>query len=368
MRDTAFRGLGALLRRDEWSRSESYSTITERIRAALSDSSAVVRMHAASAVQIIYADFNPGDRAAAIGDLLITEENAMVRTVLLRQLTVDIGGAPYVIDSVLSDLLDLHTDTLLGENSELDRGIMSVLGHLAMVLRTPFAAQVVQRWCEEAPRHPARVCALAQWARHAMSPGSDTGRDEAYRLMCVAAEASLERWKRDPREHLKNVSLSRTQLDELRGAVDVAHEIAQQLYFASGAHNEKNGQARSVGPGELQKFADLALPVLAACAELQVPRCVHQSVQTMIFLAPWGEARALQAVAQAVPATGLYASDVLAAGEVMPYLKRLLVDERTLVLFDPDGVAAFRHLLATFAAAGNEDALTLAYTFGDVFR
>src|SRR3954465_13154181 len=33
-----------------------------------------------------------------------------------------------------------------------------------------------------------------------------------------------------------------------------------------------------------------------------------------------------------------------------------------------DGLAAFRHLLATFAAAGNQAALALAYTFTNVFR
>ena len=42
--------------------------------------------------------------------------------------------------------------------------------------------------------------------------------------------------------------------------------------------------------------------------------------------------------------------------------------QRSLVLDDEDGLAAFGHLLATFAAAGNEAALALAYTFADVFR
>jgi hypothetical protein len=50
---------------------------------------------------------------------------------------------------------------------------------------------------------------------------------------------------------------------------------------------------------------------------------------------------------------------------IIPYLERLLTEHRQLVLFDDNGVAAFRHLLATFAPAGNQAALTLAYTFVD---
>jgi hypothetical protein len=49
-------------------------------------------------------------------------------------------------------------------------------------------------------------------------------------------------------------------------------------------------------------------------------------------------------------------------------LQRLLAEQRLLVLNDEEGAAAFRDLLSAFAAAGNEAALTLAYTFGDVFR
>ena len=45
-----------------------------------------------------------------------------------------------------------------------------------------------------------------------------------------------------------------------------------------------------------------------------------------------------------------------------------LAEERALVLHDGDGLAAFGHLLQTFAAAGSEEALSLAHSFADVFR
>jgi len=48
----------------------------------------------------------------------------------------------------------------------------------------------------------------------------------------------------------------------------------------------------------------------------------------------------------------------------MPYLHRLLAEQRRLALYD----AAFRSVLAGFAAAGHEPALSLAYDFAGVFR
>ncbi|GAB3939237.1 hypothetical protein [Micromonospora vulcania] len=88
----------------------------------------------------------------------------------------------------------------------------------------------------------------------------------------------------------------------------------------------------------------------------------------MHYLAPLDEARSLHSIAAAVPSSGPYASDSLAGDLLVPYLKRMLAENRRRVLVDPDGVAAFRHLLKAISAAGNQEALALAYSFADVFR
>jgi hypothetical protein len=42
--------------------------------------------------------------------------------------------------------------------------------------------------------------------------------------------------------------------------------------------------------------------------------------------------------------------------------------QRPFLVFDENGVAAFRHLVASFAAAGNRAARAIAYAFTDVLR
>lgn len=145
--------------------------------------------------------------------------------------------------------------------------------------------------------------------------------------------------------------------------------------FASGAYesrrddvSEQDVQQDVATAAEIARFADLAIPTLLICAASKAAPVIHHVVETLVYLAQVDEKRSLITLAEAVSTHSNYAYDPLASGIVVPYLTRLLAEERDLVLFDAEGVAAFRTLLAAFAAAGNEDALVLAFTFADVFR
>jgi hypothetical protein len=98
------------------------------------------------------------------------------------------------------------------------------------------------------------------------------------------------------------------------------------------------------------------------------PQVTQPVVETLIHLAGVLQREALLAIAAAIPARGTYVTDPHAAGTLMPYLRRVLAEQRDLVLFNDEGIAALRHLLQAFAGAGNPDGLALAYTFADVFR
>jgi len=366
MRDTAIYGLAALFASHEWRDSDSGPPIAETMAAAIHDENPLIRMHAAHVAVPLCADFGtePTKTAAAVGDLVLAEEHPTVQIALLEQLGKVTVGAETTVDSILERLLD---DMVSEPSKKLGRSIMGLLTYLALVPRTPYATRTVEQWCRDAPAHADKVQAFAQCGRDYLGPSGGEGRTEVYRLLGLAAASSHARWTCDSEEH-RATELSEQQRAELQGAIKVTREIAQQIYFTPGGaydHNQKQG----FPPGpQHTAFADLAYPVLKICARLQVPQCVHPVVQTLIFLAPLDEARALQSVADAVPAHSLYAGDSLAGGVVVPYLERLLVEHRQLVLHDAAGVAAFRRLLATFASAGNTEALTLAYTFAEVFR
>jgi hypothetical protein len=103
-------------------------------------------------------------------------------------------------------------------------------------------------------------------------------------------------------------------------------------------------------------------------ASVHVPQVTHPLVETLVYLVDCEPREVLLIVAAAIPARGEYLLDQLAGGVVIPFLRRLVVEHPGVVLGDADAMEAFRHLLQAFAAAGQSEALALAYTFSDVFR
>jgi hypothetical protein len=274
MRDTAVGGLAALLNRPEWRDSGARPSIASEVSAAMRDTNPVVRMRAARAAYALYASVGPAERAEAIGELLLAEEDPIVRAVLIDQLTAAATDAPVTIDAVLQLIFEARDDALANPGRDPGRTVLTLLTYLALVPQTPFASGIIETWCANAPANAAVVEAFAQTARNYLAPPGGPGQLAAFRMLGTAADAAFARWTRNPDEHLAGVDLSVTQLAELRGAVEVAHGIAQEIYFASGAFDEKQGNERS-NPDGLAGFADLAFPVLATCAGLHVAQCAR---------------------------------------------------------------------------------------------
>jgi hypothetical protein len=139
-------------------------------------------------------------------------------------------------------------------------------------------------------------------------------------------------------------ALARTSSPDLAGVLEQAVEAAGQRATANGLPDT---------------ILDELLGCLNPSAVATASRAGRSLVETLIHIAGVLERQALLAIA---------ATDPHAAGTVMPYLRRLLAEQRDLVLFNEEGIAALQHLLQAFAGAGNPDALALAYTFADVFR
>lgn len=366
MRDTAVSGLGHLLRRPEWRESRWGAAISTAVEAGLHDPSAVVRMRAADEVRTLHSHREPADRVAVIGVLLQTESDPNVRAQLIGKLYGDVASAPEAVDTVLAAVLQDHVRGAEALDELHLEVTLPLLAYLALVPATPFAQETAGYWCAHAPENAKVVERFAVATReHLREPGA--GQRAAFRLLSEAADACLARWSKDPAEHVPSAELTDQQRDELIGAVTVAHDIGEQVYFASGAFAARDGEG-STPPHDLAGFAELAFPLLHKCAALGVPQCVHPVVETLIFLGALDEKRALLAIAQAIPDGGAYAGDPLAGAEILTYLRRLLAEQRPLVLHDPEGSPAFARLLAVLAGAGNQEALELAYTFAEVFR
>lgn len=369
MRDAAAGGLACLLTRPAWRDSDLGSGLRDAVTRLVTDESPLVRMRAVGACRALHTEFGPAERVAALRDYVMAESDERVLAVLLSELSRDAVSAPEEVDAVLRQFSNRPAGAFLTAQTGAvgQESLLPLLAYLAAVPQTPFAADLVAGWFRDAVVYHEKVCRLLHGLRQFLNNPDGLGQQAAFELLKSAAATARDRWKDMQGEQADGTTAP--DADALAAAAEVAHGIAEQVYFASGAFDDRSGGTEEpASRGDSRRFADFAVPILQVCAEVPVPQCVHATVQTLVHLAPLSERRMLLAVAAAVPERSAYAADSLAGGVVLPYLQRLLAEQPALVLHDPDGLAAFRHLLQTFAAAGNEEALTLAYSFADVFR
>lgn len=393
MRDRAIEGLSVLARREKWRNSEYGERVISRVQTALADESPLVRMHAATA----FAECHPGatseERVAELRRLLLTESDSTVVTVLLSLLGREAHMSPSAVDVTLEALagLEVSVDPSCElheqeEEAEKRRGVdrdedesnnlkVGIIMFLALRHETPYALSTLDRWATESVKYGELRHAIP-YVRNYLAPGAEPGlQQRAFGFVTTTATSALEHWTAAGGAMAEASQLTPLEMSELENAFRILDITADQIYFASGAYESKGGNSaedhvrqRAATESEIARFAELATPTLLICAASKAAPVIHHAVETLIYLAQVDEKRSLITLAEAVIANSNYAYDLLAGGVIIPYLTRLLAEQRDLVLFDVDGVAAFRTLLAAFAAAGNEDALVLAFTFADVFR
>lgn len=393
MRDRAIEGLSVLARREKWRTSEYGGRIISRVQAALADESPVVRMHAAGAFAELHADATSEERVAGLRDLLVTEPHFMVSIVLLNLLGREAHASPDAVDATLEALDTLRAgadqssesqeladetekaaaaDRVDDEHNNLK---VNITTFLALAYETPHALSTLAEWASEPAKH--NELGHAIWfIRDYLAPGAEPRlQQRAFEFVTTASTSALRYLIETGGAYVDVAELAPSQLSELKNVLRVLEATANQIYFASGAYESSRGnlsedgvQQSAAGLADIARFADLATSTLLICAASKAAPVVHHVVETLVYLAQADEKRSLKALAEAVTAYSGYAYDSLASGVVIPYLTRLIAEQRDLVLFDAEGVDAFKTLLAAFAGAGNEDALVLAFTFADVFR
>jgi hypothetical protein len=246
--------------------------------------------------------------------------------------------------------------------------VAAILVFLAVDARTPFASSRLDAWFATPLASADRTQTLLHYLRPFLNPADGRGQQTAFGLLARAAEAAKAAWQASTTDEPPAGGHDEDRPARAETAALVAHYVARQLSFASGAMDQRSGTPPQQPRGDLAKFATQALPVLRVVGAIGHPQVTQPVVETLVHLSAVEPRTVLLALAEAVPERGSYATDTIAAGLVMPYLARLLAEHRDLVLGDEAGIAAFRHLLQAFAGAGHAEALAMAYSFSDVFR
>jgi hypothetical protein len=151
--------------------------------------------------------------------------------------------------------------------------------------------------------------------------------------------------------------------------------IAMQLYFASGAFDEKQGKNEErLSPAQLPRFWKEAAPLFAALAAEPHPHTAYQNVQTLRHLLPCAPREVFLLAAKSIcnSAAAGFQNESLAIGEVVKLIQRALADHRDIFqntdANQSECLESLLKVLDLFVEAGWPEARQLTHRLEEIYR
>lgn len=313
---SATAGVSVLVWRDDW-RSARGRELRELLRPLLDVPLPIHRLQVTGVLPLLLDEQQ--ELLAELERRLADETDRHVATVLLDHLGRGcLRSEPNLVDQVLQRLGKLPrwrcvTDDPAGDNvgSSDNRQTEAVrlLTVLAVRYETPYAREILTAWLANPLTHPNRASLAITQMRDALNPADhrlQPMQQRTFRLFASCATILRDSWQ----EHLSDPESSERQ-DRLAAVVRIADNLAEQIYFASGAHSGRMVPEETTPRGDPGHFATACLPVLELLSSIGYPRVTHNLIQTLDHVRAHHPARALQVAAQAVANDPGYAREQL---------------------------------------------------------
>jgi len=284
-------------------------------------------------------------------------------------------------------------------NAPADNHVHETLAHthLFQFLRTgnPECEEFISRLIEECHSQRAtgalgpqlHVCRDGGWLTAEEGGAPDSYADAVrtrtwgfFRNLLSVAQAKLKQHREEWRQlHERGQSQSevlKPVQDALDRATRLVDGIAMQLYFASGAHEERtHAQEECLTPAQLQRFWQDAAPLFRALADEPHPHTAHQIVQTLYHLLPCAPQEVFMLAARSILCSSKQARfqyEPLAVGDVVKLIQRALADYRGLFRSESgqesECLTALLEVLDLFVEAGWPEARQLTHRLEESYR
>lgn len=163
--------------------------------------------------------------------------------------------------------------------------------------------------------------------------------------------------------------------EKLDRAAHLVDGIAMQLYFASGAHGEKqNKDERKLTATRTQRFWREAAPLFSKLAEEPHPHTAYHLVQTLYHLLPCASREVFLLATQSIRSSSAagFQYESLAISEVVKLIQRALADHRDIFQSiggqEPECLVALLQVLDLFVEAGWPEARQLTHRLEEIYR
>ncbi len=368
----AIKGLVRLLGRQDWCLNRG-PALSETIRRQLDGLDPTIRFLAAHALPAMYPDED--ELLAELERRLQAELDHHNATQLMTMLEQLAGSRPLEVDQVLERLASQPQWTALALSHSGDQALspadegghgVPLLAWLAVWHNAPYASQTVRAWLTDPVDDHHRTDTTVTFVRNLLNPSdqrTQTVQDRAFDLIRLILEplcstlAEAHAMAADDEELRERVA----------NAARTADNLATQLYFASGAFDDKNPNRPPIHRADQVRFDALALPILNELAKIPIPSVTQHLVETLDHIRATQPKQALLIAAKAVSRDSAYPRESLGLDATLGLVRHYATDYRDLVLIDPEGTAAIRALLEPFARLGWDQAIDLAEELGRLF-
>ena len=175
----------------------------------------------------------------------------------------------------------------------------------------------------------------------------------------------------------KQVQFSQWPLAEQERAqnlIQIADSIATELYFASGAFDDKRNSAKdsaaSLGLSGKKRFLTEAYSILSDLSNLGFTSITHHLLETLIFLVDIDPKSIFLMVGQTIRSgrSGNYQYESLGVNLVVRFIEQFLAEYRYILRENEDCLKVLVEILDIFVEAGWPSARQLTYRMEEIFR
>jgi hypothetical protein len=243
--------------------------------------------------------------------------------------------------------------------------------------------RAAERFAQDAATMPDSAMSLLHVIRESTFHGAVEPADEAeadirgraldvLRLFLAASRARVEKLHADHGGHFGGPQWSEADTAELRGWVQVAGGVAEQLYFASGVFQERQPSAndRHADRAQRERLYREAHDLVQELVDMGEPHAMHHVIEMLDGCAEFDPRGVFLLIARAVRSSSTwgYQFEPLAEGLVVRIVKQYVTDHRDLFRDDAELEGALMDVLDIFVDAGWPEARRLVYGLTEIFR
>jgi hypothetical protein len=204
------------------------------------------------------------------------------------------------------------------------------------------------------------------------TPAEAAIRERTIELAKLLLERSIQACGEFNEELRERESLSEDdpQLKAARTAARIIDGIGSEVYFASGAFDERQGKESRTTLDQRERLYREAGALLDILARVGFPSVTHHVLETLEVSVPFDPRGVFVRIGETVKAgqAGGYQLDSLGAALVVRLVERYLAEHRTLLQQDDECRVLLVEILDIFVQAGWPEARRLTYGLQDIFR